>query len=188
MNRERLGRFLSASLVPLGILLLALGVMSDDVVSVGLGGGTVILGGLFFWAIGRFPDAEFDLTEAPSFVVNLIELGGILIVFALLIYLLGDLESVTRLFRTGIPSPQYVAYAGLSMGLFLGGGVAYFMQRWDTVGETMANSALARTIGFSFTFGTFLLLLLYQPPSSVLYAGAYSLSRIGILGWFYIAE
>lgn len=186
MNREQLSRFLSAALVPLGGLFLVLNVSTGDVLGTVLGTGIAILGAVLFWSVGRFPDAEFDLTETPAFVMNFVQLGAFLAIFALLTSLLSDLESVTRVFHTGIPSPKYPAYAGLSMGVFLGGGIPYLMHRLDPMRELTSDSIPARIVGFSITFGTFAILLVHQPPSSALYVTAYLFGRIGVLVGMYV--
>lgn len=188
MDRTRLGRLLSAALVPLGVALLALSAIIDDIVGTALGAGTALLGAAFFVAVDRFSDVEFDLTETPSVVANVVQLGGVLIVFALLAYLLSDVESVTRVFDAGLPSPTYPAYAGIAMGVLLGGVVPFLTQQLEDRRTRLSDSVRIRTVGFSFTFGTYAILLLYQPSSSALYATAYLCSRICVLVGVYASS
>lgn len=185
MVREEISRVLSAALIPLGIILLILGVDRGEMVFTSLGAMTVILGVALYWAINQFSDASFDLTESPTLIENLIQLGSVFIVFSLLITLVSDVERVTQIFRTGLPSPKYPAFGGLFLGVVLGGGVPYLMQQFDAFAKLMSDSVPVRILGLSLTFGTYLLLLIYQPASSLLYAAAYLLSRISILVGMY---
>lgn len=189
MERERLGRRLSAGVGVLGVVLFVGSIAFNDVVSAIFGVLSAGIGLTFYSASNRIfgTNIDVDLTESRSFTMNLVQLGLVLFVFALLTYLISDIGTVMSVFQTGIPSPPHPAYAGLLMGVLLGGGVAYLNQQWDTLNE-VSQSVPVRTVGFSITFGTFLLLLVYQPPSSVLYAGAYAVSRLAvILGVYFLS-
>ena len=187
MERERLGRRLSVVMTLAGGALFVLNITIGDVVDSVFGVLSAGIGLAFYLASDRIfdADAEFDLTETHSFVMNLVQLGVVLFAFALLTYLLSDARTVTSVFRTGVPSPPYPAYAGVLMGVLLGGGNAYLTQRWDTL-KASTQSIPVRTVGFSLTFGTYVVLLLHQPPSSVLYAGAYAVSRLAVLLGVYL--
>ncbi|MCO8242914.1 MULTISPECIES: hypothetical protein [unclassified Haladaptatus] len=179
---RRLARYLSVLLVLLGAVFVGFSVLTDDSVDIVLGV-VVVLSGVISLRFFRVADSdiEFDLTESPSFVVNVFQLVLVLVVFVLLAYLIDDLENVVRLLDTGVPSLTFVAVVGILIGLVLGGAVPVLMQRIDAIGKEMSDSRSARTVGFSFTFGTFVLLLVLQPAASTLYAIAYTVSRIGVL-------
>ncbi|MFC4551652.1 MULTISPECIES: hypothetical protein [Halorussus] len=182
MNRERLGRRLSVVLVLTGVALSLLTVAIGDVVGAIVGALSIGVGVTFYSASNWVfdPDIEFDLTESRPFTASLMQLGLVLVGFAVLVKLVSDVRTVTNAFRTGVPSPPYVACAGLLMGVVLGGGNTYLTHRWDTL-EELSRSVPVRMVGFSFTFGVFAVLLVYRPPSSVLYAGAYAVSRLAVI-------
>ncbi|WP_188880086.1 hypothetical protein [Halarchaeum nitratireducens] len=189
MDRMRLLRLLSAVLVPLGLLLLVLGVFTSDFVATVLGLTTALLGIAFFWVIRQALDAGLDLTAFPVFVMSLVQLGGVLFVFALLTYSLSEIESVSQVVRTGSLPATPLSYIGLLMGVLLGGGVPYLMHRLGEYGQQLSESLPVRLVGFSFTFGTYVLLIVYQPAASLLYAGAYLLSRlVTLLGLFVLSS
>lgn len=181
MERKRLGRLLSLALVPCGLVLLALGLLVRDVAAAAIGVVAAGTGGALYAAADVLfdPDAEFDLRSGQSFVTVLTQLGMTLIVFGLLAYLVGDIQAMTSLFRTGISSPTAAA-VGVTAGIAIGGGLAALTQWSDTVAEWSQSSAV-RTVGFSLTHGSFVALLLLQPPSSLVYAVSYTVSRLAVV-------
>lgn len=180
MDRERLVRRLSAILVPLGVVLLVLGGLLGDYFYIATGSLTAIMGAIIFWTAGRYWTQEVDVTKTSPFVLSLVGLGNILLVFAIITYLVSDVESVTRAVYTGTPFQRPLTYLGILLGLFFGGGVPYLVTRWDSF-ERLSESVPGRLVGLSLTVGTYVLLLVSQPVASVIYASAYLVSRLGML-------
>ena len=186
MERKRLGRLLSLALLPCGFALLALGLLVGDLAAAGIGIVAGVAGvGLYSGADVLFdPDAEFDLRGEQSFVTVLTQLVLTLVMFGLLVYLIGDSRAVTALFRTGVSSPSAAA-VGVTAGVAIGGGVAALTQWSDTVAER-SQSPVVRTVGSSLTLGSFVALLLLHPPSSLIYAASYTISRLAVVFGVYL--
>ena len=186
MERERLGRLLSLALVPCGLVMLLLALLVGEVVPAAIGVIGVVLGlALYRGADVLFDaDAEFDLRGEQSLLTVLTQLVLTLVMFGLLAYLIGDVRAVTALFRTGVGSPTAAAVA-VVVGVALGGGVAALTQRSDALAERSQSPAV-RTVGSSLTLGSFVALLLLQPPSSLIYVVAYTLSRVAVVFGIYL--
>ena len=182
MKRERLGRVLSLVLVGLGGILSVLSIAESRTSGVALG----VL--VIFAAVTCFrmseqlfdPDTDaitFDPTDTRVLTVNLLQLGLALLVFALLTYVFSDIELLVKSLQTGIQAPTYLLFLSVVSGLLLGGGVVVLTSRWNRL-QDASQSILGRTVGFSTTFGTYLLLLFTHPQATLVYAVVYTLSRL----------
>ncbi|USZ69823.1 hypothetical protein NGM10_17150 (plasmid) [Halorussus salilacus] len=187
MERERLGRFASAGLVPLGGMFAVLSLALGEVVGVAFGVASAGIGGVFYSASEWLfdDDAEFDLTTDHSLAVNLLQLGLVVFTFVLLAYYAGGVRSLASALGSGLSAPTPLTYAGAVAGLLLGGASAYLTQRWETLREA-SRSLRVTTVGFSLTFGTYLGLLVAQPDAGLVFAGVYAASRLAVLVGVYL--
>jgi hypothetical protein len=160
-----------------------LSLYTGAVVGVTLGIVTVLFGVGCYSILPSLLDGGFDLSERRTVTVVLFQVAGTLLLFALFTILLSDFNSLTGSIRTEI-TVTLLTYVGVGMGLFLGGGVPYLVYREGFVAR-LNQLDPAKVGGMSLTVGTYILLLVVQPSSSVLYAVAYLLSRLGVLSVIY---
>lgn len=185
MKRERLGRILSLALLGLGGILSALSITENRTTGAAFGV-LVIFAGVTCYRMSEQlfdPDTDpitFDPTDTRVLTVNLLQLGLVLLVFALLTSVFSDIELLVESLQTGIQAPTYLLSLSVVSGFLLGGGVVFLTFRWNRL-QDASQSTLGRTVGFSTTFGTYLLLLFTHPQATLVYAVVYTLSRLAAL-------
>lgn len=182
MERERLGHVLSLALVGLGGILTVLSIAEGRTSGVALGVLVIFAAVMCFrWSEQLFdPDTDsitFDPTDTRVLTVNLLQLGLALLVFVLLTFVFSDIELLVKSLQTGIQAPTYLLSISVLIGLLLGGGVAILTSRWNRL-QDANQSIMGRTVGFSATFGTYLLLLFTHLQATLVYAVVYTLSRL----------
>lgn len=183
MERKRLCRGLSVAMLGLGSLLFILSIGIGQPTSAAFGTLGVFAGAACYRMCGQLFDTEpitFNPADSHVLAVNLLQLGLVLLAFALGTHFFSDVEIVLEASRTGLQTPTYLVYLGVIIGLSLGGGVAFLTFQWDQF-QAASQAVPFRMIGFTATFGTYFLLLFSQPLAALAYAMVYTLSRLLVL-------
>ncbi|MFD1562270.1 hypothetical protein ACFR99_01625 [Haloarchaeobius amylolyticus] len=183
MERERLGRGLLLALLGLGGIFFILSIGSGRPIGAMFGVLVVFAGVTCYRLFDQLFDTAsvtFNPTDTQVLTVNLLQLGLVLLGFALVTYAFSDLELIIEAVRTDLQPPTAPVYIGSVIGLALGGGAAYLTIRWERV-QDASQSVPFRMVGFSVTFGTYFLLLPNHPEAALVYATAYTLSRLLVL-------
>lgn len=183
MDDKQLLRWASIALIPAGVTLAILNLYIGSVVGIIFGTITILFGVGCYSILPSLLDGNYDFSDRRTATAALFQLAGTLLVFALLTRILVDFSVLAESIRTGITLTP-LTYVGVGIGLFLGGGVPYFISRREFVARLSRLTAVS-VGGMSLTVGTYILLLVGQPVSGVLYAVAYLLSRLGALGVIY---
>lgn len=190
MDRKRLGRALSLLLSGLGGILCALSIVSGQTPGVVFGILSFLIGVVLYRKADRLFETPtgsvtFDPTDTRVLLATLLQLGLALLVFASLTHVFSDIVLIESL-QTGLQAPTFLLSLGAILGVTLGGGVVVLTYRWSRL-HNASRSLLVPLIGFSITFGTYLLLLSPHPQAALVYAAVYTLSRLlalfGVRWW-----
>lgn len=119
-----------------------------------------------------------DFRETKPFLLGLVQAALAAVAFGLIfvVIVLTDITSLE-------PSPASATLsvlAGAVPAVILGAGVPYLVQ-YRQYFNRLNDSTTARLFGQFLTFGTYFALFFYDPPSSLIYAVAYLLSRVVVL-------
>jgi hypothetical protein len=132
------------------------------------------------------PAESVDYTNTRTLLIGVAQLLVVAGWFALLFVVVAAFRLATL-----DPTPESKVLSvvlGIGPGIALGGGVPVLVQQWAWVARAARRPA-AEAIGPALTFGTYGLLFVYDPVSSVLYAGTYLASRgASLCGIFGVAR
>jgi len=183
MERERLGRVLSLALLGFGVILGILGIGIGSTPYVGFSVLTMFAGITCYKMADQLFDTdsiEFNPNKTRVLTTNLVQLGLVLLVFALVTYTFSDAELLVASVQNDLQTPVYLVYVGAVIGLLLGGGLAFVTFRWEWL-KSASRSVPFRMVGFSTTLCTYFVLLFTNPQAALAYAVIYTLSRLLIL-------
>lgn len=194
MELERIWRLLTGVMTAAGAILAALGALSADATTIGLGLVAALGGGVLYWASGWFWGWYWDWLERlqsgevePTATLR----ASLLLLFVAVgtggfagLWWLADLAGVvTDGMMTTVQIAMATVLGGVVPGLVFGGGffaVARVLRyRNESLDVTKGSRGIQLITAIVLcTLGTYCLLLFLHPPSAVAFAIAYLVSFV----------
>lgn len=189
VDRERTRRYVAVIASLAGVFVVTLSAVEGNLGTILLGGFASLVGLLVYVGIGRygeqlsqFRESTVDYTTGPAFAYSLVQIVGLSVLFASMLYIAVSTDFVTTSIADVRSAPTWEIGIGVVPGIVLGAGFPVFIQH-QTIVSRLNVARIAFALDYNLSIGTYVLLLVSPvPAAAVFYAIALLVSRLVSLG------